>query len=76
LLFQKKLRDDLEGHTHSANNALPTLPPGSSGGFSSLLPLLLLSPGIFGGSSGTGSPSTGQDNTMSPLLLALLFMDL
>lgn len=75
LLLQKKLRDDLEGHTHSGNNVPPTFPAGSGGGFSSLLPLLLLSPGIFGGAPTTGSPGTGQD-AMSPLLLLLLFADL
>jgi hypothetical protein len=75
LLLQKKLRDDLEGHTHTAINTPPTLPAGSSGGFSSFLPLLLLSPGLFGGSSASGSSSTGQDNMMSPLLM-LLFLDL
>ncbi len=74
MLFQKKLRDDLEGHTHSANNVPPILPAGSGGGFSSLLPLLLLSPGMFGGSSSSGSSSTGQD-TMSPLLM-MMFLDL
>jgi hypothetical protein len=75
LLLQKKLRDDLEGHTHSADNTTPTFPAGSGGGFSSLLPLLLLSPGILGGAPATGSASTSQD-AMSPLLLLLLFADL
>lgn len=71
MLFQKKLRDDLEGHTHTGNTAAAVLPAGSGGGFSSLLPLLLLSPGIFGGSSSSGSSSAGQD-AMSPLLMLLL----
>jgi len=71
LLLQKKVRDDLEGHTH-----LPTgpavLPAGTSGGFSSFLPLLLLSPGLFGGSSASGSSGGGQENMMSPLLLMMI----
>jgi hypothetical protein len=75
LLLQKELRDDLEGHTHSANNTPPTFPAGSGGGFSSLLPLLLLSPGGLTGAPATGSSSTGQDG-ISPLLLLLLLADL
>jgi hypothetical protein len=74
LLLQNKLRAELEGHTHSSNNAKPTLPTAPGGGFSSLLPLLLLSPGILGGTPATGSSSTSQE-TMSPLLLLLLFSD-
>jgi hypothetical protein len=75
LLLQKKLRDDLEGHTHAPDNTLPTLPSGSGGGFSTLLPLLLLSPGVFGGTPATGSSNASQD-AMSPLLLLLLLADL
>ena len=73
VLLLQQLRGDLEGHTHAALNAPPVL-PGGRGGFASILPLLLLlQPGIFGGSSG-GQDSSGLG--MSPLLLAFLFMDL
>jgi hypothetical protein len=55
LLSQRQLRDDLEGHTHTAVNSPPVLPAGG-GGFASFLPFLLLSqPGIFGGSGGSGA---------------------
>lgn len=72
LLTQRRARDDLAGHTHdAAGNAV--LPAGS-GGFSSLLPLILLmQPNAFGGGS-----TQGQDGMMggfSPMLLALLFLD-
>lgn len=76
LLLQKKVRDDLEGHTHSSATGPAVLPAGTSGGFSSFLPLLLMSPGLFGGSSASGSSGGGQENMMSPLLMMMLFMDL
>jgi hypothetical protein len=73
VLLLQQLRGDLEGHTHTAFNAPPVL-PGGRGGFGSFLPLLLLlQPGIFGGSSG-GQDSSGLG--MSPLLLAFLFLGL
>lgn len=70
LMMQKQLRDDLEGHTHVGSTAAAVVPTGG-GAFSSLLPLLLLQPGIFG-QQGSG---TGGQETISPLLLILLFMD-
>ena len=78
LILQKKLRDDLEGHTHSAVNVPPTFPAGSGGGFSSLLPLLLFMPGMFSsGTSAAAAPGMKpQQETISPLLLLLLFADL
>lgn len=72
LLLQKKLKEDLEGHTHVGSTAAAQIPAGSGGGLSSILPLLLLSPGMFGGSPATGSSSTGQD-AMSPLMMMILF---
>jgi hypothetical protein len=76
LLLQKKLRDDLEGHTHATATGPAVLPAGTSGGFSSFLPLLLLSPGLFGGSSASSAAGGGQESMISPLLMALVFLDL
>jgi hypothetical protein len=81
LILQKKLRDDLEGHTHSVSGAAtgaPIFPAGSGGGFSSLLPILLLAPNMFGGGTSTaGAPAMKQQqDTISPLLLLLLLGDL
>ncbi len=70
ILLLEQLSGELEGHIHPPDNTQPVLPRGR-GGFASILPLLLLlQPGIFGGSSG------GQDSGISPLLLAFLFLDL
>ena len=75
LLMQKKLRDDIEGHTHSAVGATATLPSGG-GKLDSLLPLLLFQPGIFGGQSAApGAPAGSTQDSMSPLLLMMLFLD-
>ena len=74
LLLFRRLRDDFDNHSHAATGALPTVTPSTTGGISSLLPLLLLAPGIFGGSSTPGSSGGGND-TMSPLLLALVFLN-
>jgi hypothetical protein len=71
LIGQKKLRDDLVGHTHTAVDKPPVLPAASGDGFSSFLPLLLLQPGMFG-QSGAGSSSSGAQETMSPLMMMVM----
>ncbi len=78
LILQKKLRDDLEGHTHPVASGPPTFPAGSGGGLSSLLPILLFMPGIFGGGTSTAAAPgmKPQQDTISPLLLLLLLGDL
>ena len=75
MLGQRKLRDELEGHTHAAVGALPTLPAASSK-LDSILPLLMLQPNLFGGATGGQSGASGQE-AMSPLMLMLMlqFMD-
>jgi hypothetical protein len=75
LMNQKKLREDLEGHTHDVDTTTtppttgkPKLPAASSSSsFSSFLPLLLFMPGIFGQAS-TGS----TQDAMSPLMMLVL----
>jgi hypothetical protein len=73
LLGQKKLRDDLEEHTHPVDKGKPVL-SGDSGGLDSLLPLLLLQPNLFGGQMASSPGSPGQE-AMSPLLM-LIMLDL
>lgn len=75
LLMMKKAREDLEGHTHSTTGAA-VLPTPSGGGLSGILPLLLLAPGIFGGSPATGASSSGGMDGMQPLLMAFVFSEL
>ena len=75
MFMQRKVRDDLEGHTHTGNNVPPTLPSDSSK-FDALLPILLLQPGIFGGQSASGAPGTGgSQESMMPLLLMMMLLD-
>lgn len=73
LLGQKKLREDLEEHTHSDVGAKADL-SGASGGLDSLLPLLLLQPNLFGGQPSSAPGGPGQD-AMSPMLM-LIMLDL
>lgn len=75
LLSQRQARDELEGHTHQGSTAAAVL-PASGSSLSFMLPLLLLSPGILSGgqTASAGQPSAGQDG-VSPLLLAMLFMN-
>lgn len=72
LLSQRQLRDDLTGHTHTGSTAAAQLPAGSGtgGAFGSLLPLLLLQPGILGGSASRRGGGLGG---ISPLLFFLFF---
>lgn len=78
LLLQRNLKEDLKGHTHEGSDAAAVLPTGSSSGLSSILPLLLFMPGIFGGSTpgGSSTSSTSSMDTMSPLLMAMVFAEL
>jgi hypothetical protein len=75
LMGQRKLREDLEGHTHVGDTAKAVLPTASSSASSSLLPLLLLQPGIFGQSGAGGSSSGAQQEAMSPIMM-MVMMDL
>ena len=70
LLGQKKLRDDLAGHTHIGSDAKAVLPTSSSGSsLTSILPfILLMQPNAFGGSA------TGQDNNAMGGLLPILLI--
>lgn len=70
LLGQKKLRDDLDEHTHPGNDKPPQF-TSDSGGLDSLLPLLLLQPNVFGGQP-AGTPGTTGQEAMSPLLMLIL----
>ena len=72
LLLQKKLRDDLDGHTHSSATGPAVMPTASGSSLSSMLPLLFLMPGMLGGSSTTASSTESQD-AMSPLMMMILF---
>ena len=71
LLGQRKLREDLEEHTHPGNDKPPQF-TGDSGGLDSLLPLLLLQPNLFGGQPAAGTPGTSGQEAMSPLLMLIL----
>lgn len=76
LLTQRKLRDELESHTHTGNNTPPTIAAGSGSRLDSILPLLLLQPNLLGGGGTTSNAAaTGQQEAFSPLLLAMLFLD-
>lgn len=76
LIMQKKIRDDLETHTHSANNTVATIPTGGNK-FDSLLPILFLQPGIFGGQpQATGAaPAAGGMESILPLILMMTLFD-
>ena len=73
LLMHKKLKEDFLEHTHSANNTKPTPPAASSDPLTSLLPLLMLAPGMLGGSSSNPSSSKESDLFSNPLVLMMLF---
>ena len=70
MITTKKLREDLEKHTHDSTTGVANVPGGGSK-LDSILPLLLLAPNMFGGAMGGQSTAGGQD-AMSPLMLLLL----
>lgn len=77
LLMQRQLREDLEGHTHAAGGAGAAVMPtsSSSSGFSTLLPLMMMQPGMFGG-SGAGSGMSGGQDGMSQMMMIFVMMEI
>lgn len=85
LLSQSQFKKEFDNHTHTvtvagaaatATTSIP-VPSASKSSFSSILPLLFLMPGIFGGNQ--SSASTGSQDGfmgMSPILMFFLFQEL
>ena len=74
LLGQKKLRDDLAGHTHNSDGkaVLPTT--SSSSSLTSILPfLLLMQPNVFGGSTAGGQDNNAMGGLLPILLISTIF---
>ena len=76
LLMQKKLKDEFDGHTHTGNNVTPTLSASSNDALTSLLPLLMFAPHMFGGGGSNtgraGSAGTEQDAFSNPIVMMIL----
>jgi hypothetical protein len=74
LLMQRQLREDLEGHVHGASGTA-VMPTSSSSNFSTLLPLMMMQPGMFGG-SGAGSGTSGGQDGMSQMMMIFVMMEI
>lgn len=86
LLSQSQFKKEFDSHTHgvagitTGTGSVTTSAPAASAGkssFSSILPLLILMPGIFGGNQASASTG-GQDGFMGmpPILMFFLFQEL
>src|SRR5688572_6723581 len=75
LLGQKKLRDDLAGHTHTGSDAKAVLPTtSSSSSLTSILPfILLMQPNVFGGSTASGQDNNAMGGLLPILLISTIF---
>jgi hypothetical protein len=75
LLGQKKLRDDLAGHTHVGSDAKAVLPTtSSSSSLTSILPfILLMQPNVFGGSTASGQDNNAMGGLLPILLISTIF---
>ena len=75
LLGQKKLRDDLVGHTHSGSDAKAVLPTtSSSSSLTSILPfILLMQPNVFGGSTASQDNNNAMGGLLPILLISTIF---
>jgi hypothetical protein len=78
LIMQQRLQVDLDGHTHSIGSGAtqtgtPTMPTttGSGSNFSTLLPLIMvmMQPGMFGGSGAGGGSSF---STLLPFIMVMM----
>ena len=72
LLIGLMAKNRFDTHVHEQDGD-PPLPAAGGDGGSMLLPLLLLAPGILGGQSTSRSWTSGGQDSISPLLLILLF---
>lgn len=70
LFLMMKLSKDFKGHTHPDNGKPPTIATDSSG-LSSMLPLLMFMPNMFG-QSGAAPAASGQQDSMSPLMMMVM----
>jgi hypothetical protein len=77
LMMQRQLREDLEGHTHTGGGTGAAVMPTSSGSssFSTLLPFIMMQPGMFGGSGAASGASGGQDG-MSQMMMMFVMMEI
>lgn len=82
LMMQRQLQEDLEGHTHggvttgTGATKAATMPISSGGSnFSSLLPFIMMQPGMFGGSVAASGASGGQDG-MSQMMMMFVMMEI
>jgi hypothetical protein len=73
MFLMMKLSKDFKQHKHKADGTVELA--ADSGGLSSLLPLLMLQPNMFGGQSGAASPAPGSADAMSPIMMFVM-MDL
>lgn len=69
LLSTRKLREDLEGHTHGSGPVATV--PDSDSKLDALLPILMLQPNLFGGTASAQGGASGQD-AMSPMMMILM----
>ncbi len=76
LMMQRQLREDLEGHTHASGGAgAAVMPTSGSSSFSTLLPFIMMQPGMFGG-SGAGSGASGGQDGMSQMMMMFVMMEI
>jgi hypothetical protein len=84
LMMQRQLQQDLEEHTHggvtagAAMTGVATMPTSSGGSsnFSTLLPvIMMMQPGMFGG-SGAGSGASGGQDGMSQMMMMFVMMEI
>jgi hypothetical protein len=75
LMMQRQLREDLEGHTHATGTGAAVMPTSSSSSFSTLLPFIMMQPGMFGG-SGAGSGASGGQDGMSQMIMMFVMMEI
>jgi hypothetical protein len=71
MLIQKKLKD----HRHNATTGVVEFPAGSSDSLTTLLPLLMFAPNMFGGGSNqarTASAGGEQDAFSNPFMMIML----
>jgi hypothetical protein len=75
LIMQRQLREDLEGHTHPVATGPAKMPTSSSNSFSTLLPFIMMQPGMFGG-YGVGSGASGGQDGMSQIMMMFVMMEI
>ena len=75
IMLNKKLKDQFDTHTHPGNDKPPSPQAASNDTLSSLLPIMLIMPGMLGGSTAKTAGAGGEQDILSNPFVLMMLID-